>query len=287
MNNIRLSTLVLLLSSIFIISTTFASSGFIVQSASLTPTIYPGHPNAQSQWIVTVSMNGGGQSLSGTLTNSSIASYCTNCNGSSPAYPLNINAQTNSEQALYIINNQPTPIKTFSTLVEYGSITPGFLGVIGTNITSAPVCPPPSGSATKYSEWDVELSSSSLGWQILGSGQGIPVRVCIYQQTAAYEADIGQINQIFSSQFTVSANGKQETLNISNSGQQGTQSATSPDGLVQANWDGNLFTGIGTPEASSVVAIENDQQSQNWWPQSYTTYSTYTTQYSTSAGDLN
>jgi hypothetical protein len=250
------------------------SQGFIVQSVSLSNILHPGQSASQTQWIVTASLNGGGQSLVGTLTNSSI-----NYQGFTSVYPLQISASTNPEQAYYIINNQqPTPIYEYTYMTEYGSITHGIIVV---NLTSAPACPSTYGSASYYSEWDTVFSASSLGaW--VGSGQATPIRTCIYQQAVGYEAGIGQVNQLFSSVFTVSANGQSEQLTISSNN----QSATSSDGKVQINWDGSLITGTGVPEASQYVAVSNDKNSPNWVAAPYSAYSNYQTQYSSTLSKL-
>jgi hypothetical protein len=251
------------------------SQGFIVTSPpSLSTILHPGQSASQTQWIVTVSLNGGGQSLAGTLTNSSI-----NYQGFTSVYPLQISATTNPEQAFYIINNgQPLPIYSYSYFTEYGRIIPGLY----VNVTSAPSCPSNYASGTYYSEWDTSFSAYSLGaWY--GSKQvATPIRICIYQKPVGYESGISQVNQLFSSVFTISANGHMESLTLSSNN----QSATSSDGEVQVNWDGSLITGTGVPEASQYVAVSNDQQSQNWIAVTEASYSNYQGQYSSISSQL-
>ncbi len=256
-----------------------AGQGFIVTTPpTLSTILHPGQSASQTQWIVTVSLNGGGQSLAGTLTSSNITYQ-----GFTSVYPLQISASTNPEQAFYIINNaQPTPIYSYTYLTEYGGIKKGLILV---NLTSAPACPSTDGSATYYSEWDTILSASGLGAALgnFGStGQTTTIRTCIYQQPIGYEAGIGQVNQLFSSVFSLSANGQTESLTISSNN----QSATSSDGNVQINWDGSLITGTGVPEAGQYVAISNDQQSQSWTAASESAYSSYQGQYSSTSSQL-
>jgi hypothetical protein len=253
------------------------SQGFIVTSVSLSNILHPGQSASQTQWIVTASLNGGGQSLVGTLTNSSI-----NYQGFTSMYPLQISATTNPEQALYLINNaNPAPVYSFTSQTEYGAITrTGLLG-LSVNVSSAQSCPSSYGSGTFYSEWDDVFSSSSLG-AVFGSGQATPIRICIYQQPVGYASGISQVNQLFSSIFTVTSNGQTESLTISNNN----QSATSPDGKVQINWDGSLITGTGVPEASQYMAISNNQQSQSWVPATASSYSSYEGQYSSTSSQL-
>jgi hypothetical protein len=100
-----------------------------------------------------MSLNGGGQSLVGNLGNSTI-----NYQGYTSVYPLQISGSTDPERAFYIINNaNPSPIYTYTSRIENGSVTLGFLG-FNTYVNPAPQCP-----NSAYAEWDENLVPSFLG----------------------------------------------------------------------------------------------------------------------------
>jgi hypothetical protein len=101
------------------------------------------------------------------------------------------------------------------------------------------------------------------------------VRICIYQSQVAQEASVSTTPNIqFSSHFSLLANGKHEGLNLSYN----QQSATSQDGLVQANWVGSLVTGTAPPDGSQYVAISN-LQTNSWATQSAYSYQNWQTAY--------
>ena len=108
------------------------------------------------------------------------------------------------------------------------------------------------------------------------------VRICIYRQNAGSEYGIIRKDDIVSSVFTISANGKQETFNVGSFN----QSMGSADGQVFGQWPGNLETGIGTPEASAFVAIDSNYQSQPWTLENATLYTTWQNNYTTAIGQL-
>jgi len=235
----------ILIFNIFFISNAYAvtTQGFTVSSVSLTNILHPGDPASKTQWLIQLSLNGGGQSLVGTLDNSTI-----NYQGLTSVYPLQISGSTDPEEAFYIINNaNPDPIYTFSSQTQIGSITDYIVYVSAT--------PAPSCSGQTY-EWDVNLPS---GWFGLSSSVTV-VRICIYRQQIASEASIPSTPNIqFSSHISLTANYQQESLDLSYN----QQSATSSRGSVQANWIGSLITGNAPPDGSKYVAINNPQS--NAW----------------------
>lgn len=234
-----------------------SSQGFTVTSVSLTNILHPGQPASQTQWLITTSLNGGGQSLVGTLGNSTVKYQ-----GLTSAYPLQLSGSTDPETAFYIINNQqPNGVYTYTTIVENGTISN-----IGLSTTTYAAPPCPSGT-----HWEEDFNIQNL---LLGTTQGNPIpvsRVCIVPQEIATEAPISSTPNIqFSSHFTLSANGRQERLDLSYSN----QSATSPDGLVQANWVGSLVTGSAAPDGSQYIAISN-LQSNTWTVQTTTSWNNW------------
>ena len=182
-----------------------SSQGFTVTSVSMTNILHPGQSASQTQWLITASLNGGGQSLVGTLGNSTVKYQ-----GLTSAYPLQISGSTDPETAFYIINNQqPNGVYTYTTVVENGSISN--IG-ISTNTVVAPSCP-------SNSHYEEDFNVRNL---LLGQFQGNPIpvaRICIIPQKIATEAPISSTPNIqFSSHFTLSANGKQEHLGVEDIG---------------------------------------------------------------------
>lgn len=238
--------------------------GFTVTSVSLTNILHPGQTADQTQWLINIVLNGGGQNIVGTLDNSTI-----NYQGLTSSYPLQISGTTNPERAFYVISNtNPTPIYQFSAQTENGTL--GLTFGLVSSYTSAPSCPQTSSSGgTFISERDVEISGLATGH--------VPTisRVCVYEQIIGYESQVSATPDIESSStIQLSANNKQELLNINYS----QQSATSSDNLVQVNWVGSLVTGNSAPGGNLYVAISNPQQNQ-WNAQSQSAYSSYTTSF--------
>jgi hypothetical protein len=250
-----------LLSLLFVTNNSLASStqGFTVTSVSLANVLHPGQPASQTQWLLTLSLNGGGQSLAGTLDSSSF-----NFQGITASYPLQISGSTDPETAFYVISNSnPTPVYSFSSQTQTGNITNYIVYV---SATPAPNCATPF-----YKEWDVNFPSGWLGLQ----SQVTIARICIYQQQVASETAIPPTPNIqFSSHFSLLANGQQETLDLSYD----KTSASSPDGLVQASWVGSLITGNAPPDGSQYVAINNPQTGY-WIVKSASDYQNWNTQF--------
>jgi hypothetical protein len=78
----------------------YAEQGFTITSVSMTNVLNPGDPNTKTQWIIQAVLNGGGQSLVGTLDNNTI-----NYKGFTSVYPLQISGNTEPEKAFYVIDN--------------------------------------------------------------------------------------------------------------------------------------------------------------------------------------
>lgn len=251
-----------------ILTTVSAQSfqGFTVTSVSLSNILHPGQSSSQTQWLINIVLNNGGQSLVGTLGNSTI-----NYQGLTSIYPLQISGTTNPEKAVYIISNtNPTAVYQYYAVGENGTLGLTF-GLIS-SYTSAPLC---NDNSSFVGERDIDISGLVTGHTPTIS------RICVYRQVVGYESQISSNPNIQSSStLQLTANGKQENLNINYS----QQSATSSDGLVQANWVGSLVTGNSAPGGNLYVAISNPQQNQ-WNMQSQSAYSTYTTSLSETQGE--
>jgi hypothetical protein len=220
-----------------------STQGFTVTSVSLSNILHPGQSASETQWLVTMSLNGGGQSLVGVLDNSTI-----NYQGITSVYPLQISGSTDPEEAFFVINNDPIQINKFTILsVQKGSIT-SYLNLY-LSVTEAPLCP-----SGYFGEWDAIVPS---GW-VNGASQKVVDRICIGLQTIGSKSSIPSVPNIqFSSHFNFVANGQNENLDLSFD----KTSATSSTGLVQANWVGSLVSGNAPPDGNQYVAINNPQTS--------------------------
>ncbi|MDE1870378.1 MAG: hypothetical protein KGH71_05365, partial [Candidatus Micrarchaeota archaeon] len=211
-------------------------------------------PPSQAKWEITAVFNGGGQSLVANLGNSSINYRDSEGRLITSNYPLQISGITNPETAIYTIsNNQPEPIYEFSSKTYVGSYNYGYFQSSG---TSAPECATPYFTSYIYNE------------TITGSKQITVARICIYEQQVAAEYPITLADTQFSSALTLNANGNLEKLNLNSN----STSATSLDGLVQAQWVGSLVTGTQAPTGGQSVAISN-QQTNQWDIQNINEYS--------------
>lgn len=236
--------------------------GFTVTSVSLSNILNPGEAESTVEWLVQISLNGGGQSLVGTLDNESI-----NYQGFTSVYPLQISGSTDPEQAFYIINNnQPQPITTYSASIQKGTLTSScLLGMCTYTPTEPFPCP-----SDAIGEWDMKSPSNGKWGLPAGTVLG---RLCFFSQTIGIKATIPSTPNIqFSSHLNLVANGKQELIDLSYN----RQSATSSDGLVQANWVGSLVTGNAPPSGSDYVAIGTPQEN-NWIIKTATDYDSYKT----------
>lgn len=254
--------LFLLVFCIALISGVLADSqGFTVNSVSLSNILHPGDSVSNTQWLIQLTLNGGGQSLVGTLDNSTI-----NYQGLTSAYPLKISGATGPEEAFYVINNaNPQPIYNFSTVTEYGNVSGNILGYL--SATEAPSCP--SGS------YDIYTLIVPAGELNLGTNPVPIARVCVLKQQIGSKTDLlANPNIQFNANLNLISDGKNETIKIS----QDQKSATSNDGAIQANWVGSLVTGNAAPDGSQYVAI-NSQSSSSWLVKDLTDFDSYSSQY--------
>lgn len=236
-----------------------SSQGFTVQSVSLTNILHPGDSAINTQWLVQIALNGGGQSLSGTIDESTI-----NYQGLTSVYPLQISGSTDPEKAFYIINNdQPQPINTYTSSIQTGGLTSScFLLLCGWNPTPAPACPTQSNQKL-ITEWQMKDPRS---------GKGVVIgRLCVYSKQIGVAAPISAIPNIqFGAHIDLVANGKKETLDIDYN----QQSVTSSGGLVQANWAGSLVTGNAPPSGTDYIAVAGSQGG-NWVVKTQADYKDY------------
>lgn len=283
----------------FLPETYTQSTGFTVQSVSMTNVLHPGQQQdaSQTQWLINLVANGGGQSLEFSLSNSTLSQYCNNCQGDTPATTLTITGQENPEVETYPIEQVLTNLNQYTLYTEIGYLnaTNGFLGYSSSyNVTAQPYqCPNLNPNDPQYiysNEWDYYApTSSSYFWGLGGSKNysGVPaIRICIYSKK------VGTVNQLdtnpyirFSTTLTFSnSNGQTESLQISNANQSAT--AQTSQGDVQVTWPGSLVTGNPTVYSQGEVAVDN-YQSQSWTISSSTQYDTYSSDASRAISLLN
>lgn len=262
------------------------STGFTVQSVSLTNILHPGQQQnaSQTQWLINVVANGGGQSteFSSSISNSSVGQSCSNCQGDTPASTLTISGTENPEIETYPIEQTEGSLVQYDYYAEIGylSASQGFFSSTF-NATPSNPCPgsDPNQAGYVYSnEWDYAVPTSSSTFFGLISQENYTgttvIRICIYSKKQ------GTVNQLdtspylkFSTTLTFSnSNGQTETLSLNSANQSGT--AQTSDGYVYVDWPGSLVTGNPTTYSQGEVAVDN-YQSQSWVISSSTDYQTY------------
>lgn len=263
------------------------SQGFQVTAVSLTNILHPGQSASQTQWLITASVNGNGQSVvsSGSLSNSSLSSTCgVACQGITAQYPVQITANANPEVEIFKINNnQPQQLYLYTSTTTQGTVS--ISGLIGDvySATPAPWCTATYSGYSYSNEWDYNISTKAGTFGSTGSVTVI--RTCIYSKFVGTgsQGDIQSPPYVqASTNFVITSNGKQEILNVSNFGQ---QSASSPDGAVHVTWTGNLGTGNPTIDISQQIAI-NNLQTNNWVISNLNTFTSWTTDYSNTKSKL-
>ena len=243
----------------------------------MTNVLHPGQNASQTQWLINVVVNGGGQSIvAGILSNSSLGQMCTSCQGDIPAYPLQITAKENPETEIFPIETKQGSLTQYYATYEIGSVSVTGFWKDQYNATAAPVCPPSYNGYTYNNEWDYKIPTK-IG-AVIGFGgntayEPSAIRVCIYSNKVGdvYSIDTNPY-QVFSTDLTFTSNGRSETLTISNANQSGT--AQTSQGDVQVQWPGSLVTLNPTTYSQGEVAV-NNYQSQSWVISSSTQYNTY------------
>lgn len=266
-----------------------AATGFTVQSVSLTNILQPGQSASQTQWLINVVANGGGQSLviSDTLSNATLAAQCgAQCKGETPASSLQITAQENPETEIFPIGSTLSPkLKSYTSTVLFGSLSvTGFLKDVY-NATAAPWCQPTYNNYPYSNEWDYNVTTKPNGVLSSVVGSVTVVRICIYSSTVgAVSAIAPNPYRQFSTTLTFNAGGNQKTLTISNANQSGTSST--PDGAVQVNWPGSLDT-LNPPLSSQPDVAVNNYQRNPWMIGSSSAFSQYQVDSQTTSTVLN
>lgn len=224
--------------------------GFTVTSIGLSNMISPGDPESSTEWLVGMTINGYGQSLAGTLDESTLTT-----NGYSSRYPVSITATMPNQNAFFIIdNNFPDSIKEFDIETKVGT-----MGCLAGWCTIN-VAPASCSTGTTY----IINDYLSQGWLGLG-GPAIVSRTCITENIVGNKANINSIPTI-DSEVDFQFNNGQSTETLSLSWE--VPSAQSSDGIVKAQWVNLPLDGstIGLISVGSNFYAINRKGFNAWYP---------------------
>ncbi len=222
---------------------TFADSqGLTVTSVSTSDVITQTTQPSTVYWIINGQLNGGGQSLTGTVDPSMVKNFMGGKVYTSQ--PLNIQITSQNEQVSYDILNEGVPIYEY-TVQSFNAPT-GFLNVI----TDDPQpCPSPTNT------WNIPIGQSLFGHA--------KVRYCVTRQQVATKGSYSNPTVGFSAVIQASAGdiSKQKTI-CSGSAPGCEGSSVAFDDLGTATWTGSLVTGDAAPNQDNFVAIHKTDTNQ-------------------------
>ena len=254
------------------------SSGFnsTVYGVSLNNTLNPGQPLAANQspssywWTFAVQLNTSqnGQSaysyVNGTQINytDKLGRYI------SAAYPIQITGTPAVRNAFYEVNKSGMlPIQLMSSNVTLGSV---YQGMPYQNATAAPDC---AVNGDYYTEWDLYVNVQPSQQQ--GARNVVVARVCIYRWTIGYAEALPEApKELPTANITIISNGQHDSLSLPYN----STSASAPDRLFTASWNGSYLS-MAAPPNGSQYAIIADRNMTQWYVQTIGTYNKWYNQY--------
>jgi hypothetical protein len=249
-----------------------SAEGFTVTSVTPSSVITKSTVPSTFYWLINTQLNGGGQSITGSIDPSVIKGFM---NGKAYSkWPLNIEVTSNSEQVFYDVVNEGVSVYRYDK--QTYTAPENFLGII----TGDPqVCP--SGTS-----WDINVGKSVFGYG--------KIRYCITKQQVAIKGVYNNPNIGFNAKIKLSAGDiVKEKIICSGSSPGCTGSSVDFDGLGVASWTGSLVTGESAPNQDNFIPIKRTDSNQ--WQivrrQSFDSYSqteiTVNSQFETLKSSLN
>jgi hypothetical protein len=254
---------------ILLVTPVFAqSTGFTVTSVSTSSVITKDTDPAKTYWIINTQLNGGGQSITGTLDPATVKSYMNNKVYTNKS--LSIQVTSDNEQVFYDVINEGVPVYHYN-LVTYDAPQDCPLGVC--YITDDPQgCP--SGT-----NWNIPLGKSFFGHA--------KKRYCVTKQAIGVKGVFNNPTITFTAKIKVSAGGTTKEKTICSGASKGCQgTSVDLDDLGVASWSGSLVTGDSPPNQDNFVAVYQ-YDSQKWQIARRSTYEAYFPTVSTADSALN
>lgn len=241
------------------------AQGFTVTSVSTSSVVTKDTDPATVFWIINTQLNGGGQSITGTLEPSTIKNLM-----GGKAYTkqkLSIDVNSVSEQVFYDVVDEGVPIYKYKE--QTFDAPKGLFDVITGD-------PPPCPSGTT---WDIPLGKSFF--------QFAKKRYCITREQVGVK---GVYNNPFISfnakiRLTVGTDIKEKTI-CSGATQGCDGSSVNFDNVGVATWSGSLVTGEPAPNQNNFVAIKR-MDANRWQIARKSTYEIYSPYPATADSSLN
>lgn len=241
---------------LFLFSNFVKSDGFTVSSISTSSVVTKDTDPATVYWIINTQFNGGGQSLTGTVSPDTVKGFM-----GSKLYtkqPLSITAQSANEQVFYDVINQGVPVYKYAVQTYNGVQT--CLGIC-VYTADAPSCP----SGTTF---DVPLGISSLFHHVIK-------RYCVTKTQVGVKGVYDNPTVGFNAKITLSVgNTVSEKTICSGAVSNCDGSSVNFDQLGVATWTGSLVTGESAPNQNNFVAI-NKLDANSWHIVKSSTFDSY------------
>ncbi len=257
--------LILLLSVLFLAIVNLAnaqSEGFIVNSVSTSSVITKTSDPATVYWIINTQFNGGGQSLTGTISPSTIK----NLMGGKvyTKQPLSISVSSVDEQVFYEVVNEGIQIYKYQ-LETFDAPQSCPLGICYISDNPQPC---PTGTS-----WDIPLGQSFLG--------KAKKRYCIEKEQVGVKGVYNNPSIGFKAKITLNVGGITKEKIICSGSSSGCQGSSVDFGeLGTASWSGSLVTGEPAPNQDNYVPIKKSD-SNRWQIVRKSTFESYLPQIAT------
>ncbi len=235
----RLIALFFVFSLIAHFSSALTASGFTVSSVSTSSVVTKTTDPATVYYIITTQFNGGGQSITGTISPDTIKTFMGGKLYSKQ--PLSIDVSSVSEQVFYDVINEGVPIYRYK-LETFDAPKNCPLG-LACYISDNPQ-PCPTGA-----NWDMQLGRSFWGKALK--------RYCITKEQVGVKGVYNNPTIGFDAKITLTVGNivKEKTIcSGATSGCDG--SSVSFDEVGTATWSGSLVTGEPAPNQDNFVAIK-------------------------------
>ncbi len=259
-------SVILLLIALAFVPISYADEGLTVTSVSTSDVITKTTEPSSVYWIINANLNGGGQSITGTVSPDEVKSEM---NGKVYSkQPLSITVSSTNEQVFYEVINEGQPIYKYTTVLLDApqSYILGILTITG----DPPLCP-------SAPNWDLPLGQSF--WNHAKK------RYCIYKQQVGVKGVYNNPTIGFNARIKLSAGNTVKEKTICSGAISGCDgSSVSFDELGVATWTGSLVTGESAPNQDNYVAILGNNK---WQIARKSTYDNYLPQPSITDNSLN
>lgn len=219
-----------------------SASGVTVTSVSTSSVITKDTEPSSVEWIINTNLDGGGQSLTGTVTSEAMKSFLGE-NNPHPDKTLSISVSAVDEEAIYSVDNEKNIGVYYYDTSEWYECPNKFLGLCTDD-------PTPCSKSADFEIRDTADYNPAADYEY---------RYCVYKERIGTKGVFNEPTVKFEADISLSAGGKTVNKKISSD-----QSSVSLDGVATATWTGTLVTGEGLPKnINNYVAIK-ETDSNKW-----------------------